>query len=65
MFTITRNGLDAISKDLGVISNNIANAGTNGFPLSTSFDRSTVFACTPGELAEKRLRGTPGGACVL
>ena len=26
MFTITRNGLDAISKDLGVISNNIANA---------------------------------------
>ena len=34
MFTITRNGLDAISKDLGVISNNIANAGTNGFKRS-------------------------------
>ena len=34
MFNITRNGLDAISKDLGVISNNIANAGTNGFKRS-------------------------------
>lgn len=34
MFTITRNGLDAISKDLGVISNNIANAGTTGFKRS-------------------------------
>ena len=33
MFTITRNGLDA-PKDLGVISNNIANAGTNGFKRS-------------------------------
>ena len=26
MFTITRNGLDAITKELGVISNNIANS---------------------------------------
>ncbi len=34
MFTITRNGLDAISKDLGVISNNIANSGTTGFKRS-------------------------------
>ena len=34
MFNITRNGLDAISKDLGVITNNIANAGTNGFKRS-------------------------------
>ena len=33
MFTITRNGLEAIQKDLGVISNNIANANTNGFKI--------------------------------
>ncbi len=31
MFNITRNGLDAISKQLGVISNNIANSATTGF----------------------------------
>ena len=31
MFTITRNGLDAISKELGVVSNNIANSNTTGF----------------------------------
>ncbi len=31
MFNITRNGLDAISKQLGVISNNIANSSTTGF----------------------------------
>ncbi len=36
MFTITRNGLDAISKELGVISNNIANAGTIAFKKSRS-----------------------------
>ena len=36
MFTITRNGLEAIQKDLGVISNNIANANTNGFKRSRS-----------------------------
>ena len=39
MFTITRNGLDAISKDLGVISNNIANAGTNGFKRSRTIKK--------------------------
>ena len=31
MFSILRTGLDAANKDLAVISNNIANAGTNGF----------------------------------
>ncbi|OUX16308.1 MAG: hypothetical protein CBE11_02435 [Rickettsiales bacterium TMED251] len=31
MFTISRNGLDAISKELGVVSNNIANSNTTGF----------------------------------
>ncbi len=34
MFTISRNGLDAISKELGVVSNNIANSGTTGFKRS-------------------------------
>ncbi|PPR26933.1 MAG: Flagellar basal-body rod protein FlgG [Alphaproteobacteria bacterium MarineAlpha9_Bin4] len=34
MFNITRNGLDAISKELGVISNNIANANTTAFKKS-------------------------------
>ena len=34
MFTILRTGLDAANKDLAVISNNIANAGTNGFKKS-------------------------------
>ena len=36
MFNITRNGLDAIGKELGVISNNIANANTNAFKRSRS-----------------------------
>tara|TARA_S200000501_G_C20633754_1_gene660105 strand:- start:2 stop:817 length:816 start_codon:yes stop_codon:yes gene_type:complete len=36
MFNITRNGLDAIGKELGVLSNNIANANTNGFKRSRS-----------------------------
>ena len=31
MFSIIRTGLDAANKDLAIISNNIANAGTNGF----------------------------------
>ena len=31
MFAIIRTGLDASNRDLAVISNNIANAGTNGF----------------------------------
>ena len=31
MFSIIRTGLDVANKDLAVISNNIANAGTNGF----------------------------------
>ena len=31
---ILRTGLDAANKDLAVISNNIANAGTNGFKKS-------------------------------
>ena len=34
MFSILRTGLDASNKDLAVISNNIANAGTNGFKKS-------------------------------
>ncbi len=34
MFSITRNGLDAITKELGVISNNIANSGTTAFKKS-------------------------------
>ena len=34
MFNISRNGLDAISKELGVVSNNIANSGTTGFKRS-------------------------------
>ncbi len=34
MFSIIRTGLDASNKDLAVISNNIANAGTNGFKKS-------------------------------
>ena len=36
MFNITKNGLDAIGKELGVISNNIANANTNAFKRSRS-----------------------------
>ena len=31
MFSIIRTGLDASNKDLAAISNNIANANTNGF----------------------------------
>ena len=34
MFNIIRTGLDASNKDLAVISNNIANAGTNAFKKS-------------------------------
>ena len=34
MFNITRNGLDAITKELGVISNNIANSATTAFKRS-------------------------------
>ncbi len=34
MFQIIRTGIDASNKDLAVISNNIANAGTNGFKRS-------------------------------
>ena len=34
MFNITRSGLDAIGKELGVISNNIANSNTNAFKSS-------------------------------
>ena len=34
MFSILRTGLDAANKDLAVISNNIANASTNGFKRS-------------------------------
>ena len=34
MFSIIKTGLDAANKDLAVISNNIANAGTNGFKRS-------------------------------
>ena len=34
MFSIIRTGLDAANKDLAVISNNIANASTNGFKRS-------------------------------
>ena len=36
MFNITKNGLGAIGKELGVISNNIANANTNAFKRSRS-----------------------------
>ena len=36
MFNITRSGLDAIGKELGVISNNIANSNTNAFKSSRS-----------------------------
>ena len=36
MFNITKNGLDAINKELGVISNNIANSNTNAFKRSRS-----------------------------
>ena len=31
MFQIIRTGIDASNRDLAIISNNIANAGTNGF----------------------------------
>ncbi len=34
MFSIIRTGIDAATRDLAVISNNIANAGTNGFKKS-------------------------------
>ena len=34
MFNVIRTGLDASNRDLSVISNNIANAGTNGFKKS-------------------------------
>ncbi len=34
MFSIIRTGIDAANRDLAVISNNIANAGTNGFKKS-------------------------------
>ena len=34
MFQIIRTGIDASNKDLAIISNNIANAGTNGFKRS-------------------------------
>ncbi|MAZ46097.1 MAG: hypothetical protein CMM98_00760, partial [Rickettsiales bacterium] len=34
MFQIIRTGIDASNRDLAVISNNIANAGTNGFKRS-------------------------------
>jgi len=34
MFQIIRTGIDAANRDLAVISNNIANAGTNGFKRS-------------------------------
>ncbi len=34
MFSIIKTGLDAANRDLAVISNNIANAGTNGFKKS-------------------------------
>ena len=36
MFNITKSGLDAIGKELGVISNNIANSNTNAFKSSRS-----------------------------
>ena len=36
MFNISRNGLDAIQKQLGVISNNIANSSTTGFKRTRS-----------------------------
>ena len=35
---IIRTGLDAANKDLAVISNNIANAGTNGFKKVAQFE---------------------------
>ena len=38
MFSIIRTGLDASNKDLAVISNNIANAGTNGFKSEAQFE---------------------------
>jgi len=34
MFSIIRTGIDATTRDMGVISNNIANASTNGFKRS-------------------------------
>ena len=34
MFQIIRTGIDASNRDLAIISNNIANAGTNGFKRS-------------------------------
>ena len=48
MFNITRNGLDAIGKELGVISNNIANSNTNAFKRSRSefvdfYSKASIF----------------------
>ena len=34
MFQIIRTGIDASNRDLAIISNNFANAGTNGFKRS-------------------------------
>ena len=34
MFSIIKSGMNATNKDLEVISNNIANASTNGFKRS-------------------------------
>ena len=47
MFSIIRTGLDASNKDLAVISNNIANAGTNGFKRSEA--QFEDFYCRFGE----------------
>ena len=38
MFSIIRTGLDAANRDLAVISNNIAKAGTNGFKSEAQFE---------------------------
>ena len=44
MFSIIRTGMDAANKDLAVISNNIANASTNGFKRSEAQFESMYFS---------------------
>ena len=44
MFSIIRTGMNAANKDLAVISNNIANASTNGFKRSEAQFESMYFS---------------------
>ncbi len=52
MFQIIRTGIDASNKDLAVISNNIANAGTNGFKRSEA-QFEDVFRSQHNDSTEK------------